>query len=175
MSNYQATFNQDPAALVLDVHNLEDGTYLLEGDVSAQRWQQLCEKMHFVPGGHAHCSLTLSKKARKFLVEGNLQVTLKRECTRTLEIFEEKLDIHICEHMATERHSKDSPDLLLLEEGVFDGADFISQMVILNASPYPVHPDTLSVSRGEYNLHDGVEEQASEDDNPFAVLKQMKK
>ncbi|MGH8212125.1 MAG: YceD family protein [Rhodanobacteraceae bacterium] len=101
---------------------------------------------------------------------------LSLECQRTLEIFEHPLDVDV--RLGLIAHERDEAGLpagyepLLLEGGALQPARVIEDELLLALPAFPVKPGSESTTeaRGEAS-----QEASSREDNPFAVLRELKR
>ena len=173
--DYTKRYRQNPLALVLDVHNLRNGLYHVDGDVEKQSWQEVCDVAGVKPVGNIIIDIDIDKLSFKMHITGSITANIEMECIRSLKKFEKQLDINIDEDIfLTDPREGEEADEILTEDS-FNVGDFIREIIHLNIDPYPVHESTLNIPKGEFGLSDGLEEEIKTEKNPFAVLKNLKK
>ena len=159
----------------MDIHNIKDGLYHIDGDIEESSWHKICEEAGVKPLSNIIVDIDLERRSFKICVTGKIQASIEMSCIRSLKAFEKKLDIDINEEIffSDPREGEEADEVL--SGDVFDVGDFIKQIIHLNIDPYPVHESTLNIPNGEFGLSDGLEETIKDEENPFAVLKDLKK
>ena len=109
----------------------------------------------------------------EYTVEGTFSASVCQVCGVTLEEFDNVLSGDFCELFTTAPETKKDAELLSDEEiptpiknGVIDIGEVVAETLALNIPVFPRKPDAVFTyeSNGK-----------TEDDNPFSVLKKLKK
>jgi uncharacterized protein len=104
------------------------------------------------------------------------------ECQRSLETFEYPLDVEV--RLGLIQHERDEAGLpagfepLLLEDGVLHPAQVIEDELLLALPPFPVKPGTEAEPKtwtGQDWTSAQPEDEAGRTENPFAILRELKK
>lgn len=171
MTEYRATFRKQPEQIVIDFKTLKNGTYLVEGALEQTWWNTLCLELGLAPKGAGHVKLKLDVSQPMMHITGTISTTFERECVRTLELFEDTQTTAVDEHLTWQKDMADETTLYH-EDATLDMGDFIRQQIVLS---FDLHPVKDRSHRGGVILSDGFEAVHQEANNPFAVLKQLKK
>lgn len=172
--DYLKQYRKDPLALSLDVHNLRNGLYHIEGEGNEAGWQEICDLAKVKPLGKLVVNLDMEKLSYKLKLTGTIIADVEMTCIRTLEPLQKHLDIRVDEEIfLTDPREDEKPDEIL-QGDMFQVGDFINQIIQLGIEPYPVHESTMSIAKGEFCLSDGMDEKVKEEKNPFSVLKDLK-
>ena len=178
VTEYIAVYKKDPFSVSLNVDSLKNGAYYIEGDVSEANWFNACEQIDVPKSGKCHISCTLNKRGNVLKFMGDIQTEMRRECVRTLKVFDEKETIHFDEEVyIDEVENEEGAMKEALHGSVLEMKDYLTQQIILHMNTYPVHPDTLSAKKGAFGLDDGQEKAIKKEKlekNPFSVLKGLK-
>ena len=180
--------NKTPDQLVFNLPRMANGTYPVKGKMSQEWWQALCQELGFpVPTnpeagpeeGSGTVDLTLELSLPRFRIYGTLDMTLTRQCVRSLEFFEHKTTTYIDEFLTLSPtddapqndFENDSGQEIYHGHDVLDMGEYLRQQFILAVDPYPIAGDGI---RGGVVLSDGLDETLEDDEeNPFAILKNM--
>ena len=96
------------------------------------------------------------------------------QCQRTLDVFEHPLDVDV--RLGVIGHEREEAALppgyepLLVEDGVLEPAKVIEDELLLALPAFPVKPGSESPGDGQE-----AEQVSRREDNPFAVLRELKK
>ena len=134
-------------------------------------------------GGEVEYDLEFGTEApgiRCLAVHAATRVAL--ECQRSLETFEYPLDVEV--RLGLIEHERDEAGLpagfepLLLEDGMLNPAQVIEDELLLALPPFPVKPGTEAEPKswtGEGWTSVQPEDEAGRSENPFAILRELKK
>lgn len=175
LKDYTKRYSVDPLTLNIDIHNIKEGLYHINGEANAEKWLKVCKTADIKPLGDVNIDIDMQRFSFKIHLTGTITAQVERTCIRTLKPFKTNININIDEEIFTTKPREDEDPDEILQGSIFDVGDFIEQMVNLNIDPYPIHESTLNVPVGEFGLSDGIEEEVKEQQNPFAVLKDLKK
>ncbi|MAI08068.1 MAG: hypothetical protein CMF61_03825 [Magnetococcales bacterium] len=174
--DYTAVYEKDPFTVSFDVDRLKNGTYKIKGEVSSENWSAACKQMQVEEGGFCFIDAELEKKGAMLMFSGEIKTKMNRECVRTLETFELEETFKFQEEVSM-FDKEESEFMEVLQGSQLNMKDYFIQQIILYMTPYPIHPATLSVQDGEFDIKDGQEkrvQQEKEEKNPFSVLKGLK-
>jgi len=99
---------------------------------------------------------------------------LNLQCQRTLDVFEHPLDVDV--RLGVIGHEREEAALppgyepLLVEDGVLEPAKVIEDELLLALPAFPVKPGSEPPEEGQE-----VQQVSRREDNPFAVLRELKK
>jgi uncharacterized metal-binding protein YceD (DUF177 family) len=172
--DYIKHYRTDPFSLVLEIRNMKDGWYHIDGVVSAENWQKMCKTAGVAPAGDVVIDAEIEKLPFKMRLMGRVKAKIEQTCIRSLQPLKTALDIQFNEEIfLTEPREGEKADEVLTGD-TFDFGYFIKQIIQLDIDPYPVHQDTLNIPKGEFGFSDGLEEEVKMEKNPFSVLKDLK-
>lgn len=171
--DYQSVFKKDPFTVSLKVDTLKQGEYLVEGEVSEENWFEACDQAKVSHGGHCTASLVVKKTSFSLEISGKANVSMLRECARTMEEFESDESFEFDERLYLNPINEEE------EADAFEGdtlnvADYLTQQVIIHMKQFPVSPATLASGDGAFDVVDGQQDEVDEKKNPFSVLKSLK-
>lgn len=174
--NYAAVYEKDPFTVNFDIDKLKNGVYKITGQVSECLWADACAQMKIPNSGFCKVDMEVLKEGDRLIFSGHIATQMKRECVRTLELFDMDDSFEFKEEVSL-FEKEDSEFMEVLNGSVLDMKEYIVQQIILHMNPYPIHPATLSAKEGEFDIRDGQEkrvQQEKEEKNPFSVLKGLK-
>lgn len=175
-SDYTAVYEKDPFDVSFDVDKLKNGIYKIKGQVSKGLWEKACEQINVPHSGYCKVDANFEKEGDRLVFTGTIQTQMKRECARTLELFDLDETFEFKEEISL-FDKEDSEFMEVLRGSQLDMKDYFIQQIILHMNPYPIHPATLSAKEGEFDVKDGQEkriQKEKEEKNPFSVLKGLK-
>ena len=157
-----------PDELVYNLRKMKNGHYHIKGRPTNQWWKALCQEVGVPEGGQGEVDLTLEISLPRFRVSGDINSTMKRQCVRSLEMFEHEASTHIDEHLTLQEDTDDGGEIY--HEGeTLDMGEYLRQQFVLAMDPHPIKGGG---ERGGVVLSDGLDEEIeAESNNPFAVLK----
>jgi len=169
---YRAAFRKQPEQVMIDLKTLKNGQYLVEGALSQAWFYTLCGELGVAPKGAGNVRVTLDVTQPVMHITGEVKTTFERECVRTLEKFDDSQTTPIDEHLTWQKDRADE-ETFFYDEATFDVGEFIRQQIVLG---FDLHPVKDRSHRGGVVVSDGFDPVTQADkENPFAVLKQLKK
>lgn len=170
MANPQPVNTQkSPDELVFNLRRMKNGQHRIKGQMSRKWWQAFCQELGLPEEGEGHVDLILEISLPRFRVFGDLTMTLKRQCVRSLEMFDHTTTTDIDEHLTLQQDTDDGCEIYHGHD-TLDMGEYLRQQFILAVDPHPIRD---SGERGGVVLSDGLDESAeTQPENPFAVLKE---
>lgn len=176
--DFVKVYEKDPFTVAVNVDQLKSGFYLVEGEATAESWAKACKQMGVGAGGYCKARCVFEKTHGVLKFEGHISFDSERECVRTLQSFMEEQSFEFKDEVLLGENREDENETReVLKTAILDMGDFLTQQIILNMNPYPIHPGTLASKDGEFNYLDGQEKALLEEKaqkNPFSVLKDLK-
>lgn len=161
--------NKSPDQLVFNLRRMDNGQYHIKGKVSDKWWRALCQELQLPEEGEGHVDLTLELSLPRFRIYGELNMTLKRQCVRSLEAFNHETTTEIEEHLTLQQDTDDGGEIYH-DKDVLDMGEYLRQQFIMAVEPHPIKGDENQ--RGGVVLSDGLDDKPGTGaENPFAVLK----
>ncbi|MFT7434001.1 MAG: uncharacterized metal-binding protein YceD (DUF177 family) [Alphaproteobacteria bacterium] len=174
--DYVKVYKKDPFSVSFNVDTMRNGSYLIEGDVTDENWKGACKQINVPEFGKCFIRCIVEKAGNVLNMMGEIKTTMKRTCVRTLKEFPEDEVIKFHERVFIDDRGEDEITVVL-HGAILEMKEYLVQQIILNMNSYPIHPDTLSCKKGEFDLNDGQEKailKEKEEKNPFSVLKDLK-
>jgi uncharacterized metal-binding protein YceD (DUF177 family) len=185
--NFAAHFDRDVKALTqydIDIYGLKDKQYVYDFESGSEFFEEL--EQDLIENGRFKTHLTLDKSATMMILIFHIVGAVELVCDRSLEVFEEPIDIHERLILKFDDHDEqlaDDIELIRHEAVRINIATYIFEYIALTLPMKKLHPrfrtddDNGDEEEGIliYQTPEETEPESSEDEDPrWAALRKLK-
>lgn len=173
VNDFTAVYKKDPFTVQFDLETLRNGKYLVEGEVSSENWHKACERIDVPAVGQCYARLVIDKSSYKIDFQGEIDVEMERDCSRSGEAFMFSEKLTFTETAFLKARTKEEEEDLF-ESSILDVGHYLTEQIILEMNPIPVSPLYISREIGGFDVVDNLDDEENDKKNPFSVLKSLK-
>jgi uncharacterized metal-binding protein YceD (DUF177 family) len=186
--NFAAHFDRDVKALTqydIDIYGLKDKQYVYDFESGSEFFEEL--EQDLIENGRFKTHLTLDKSATMMILNFHIVGAVELVCDRSLEVFEEPIDIQERLILKFDDHDEqlaDDIELIRHEAVRINIANYIFEFIALTLPMKKLHPrfrteETNGDEEQEgiliYQTPEETQPESSEDEDPrWAALRKLK-